>query len=409
MKILYLVHQFFPEYYTGTEKFVSKISSMMQKVGYGARVITYSYYQDSFFEKEAGDILYRESTYKGIPVTMLRHKRIPENINIAMRDKRMKDFAEHVISTEEPDIVHVGHPMRVNEFIFASQRLNIPYIVTLTDFWLICPKVNLVNSRGSLCAGPGGGKECVTSCPELPHEFMVERAGLARSLLFGAKKVVSPSKFLGGIFKNELGSLDIAVVNHGISYSKIKRNNKNYTNEDTLVFCYAGSLNYHKGIHVLIDAFKMITSSNVVLKIFGSGPDSSYVDKLIDQSRSDRRIEFCGIYSEEDVGDIFSNVDVVITPSLVYENYPLVLHEALACNTPVVASNIGGMAEKVKDGINGFTFPVGNAGALHAVMMQIVVNPTILNTLKERIKVSSVSTIEQEACTYNRIYTNVNQ
>jgi len=48
-------------------------------------------------------------------------------------------------------------------------------------------------------------------------------------------------------------------------------------------------------------------------------------------------------------------IDVLIVPSIWYENYPLILHEALVCNVPVITSNIGGMAEKISDGFNGYT------------------------------------------------------
>ncbi len=409
MKIIYLVHQFYPEYYTGTEKFVYKISSMMQKAGHNVKVITYSFQRNSFFNRSMGDTLYREFTYKGIPVTAIRHRKIPENINITLGDEGISPMAERMMSREKPDIVHAGHSMRVNEFISASHRLDIPYIITLTDFWLICPKVNFINSRSDLCAGPEGGEVCAKSCPELPRDLLLKRCAFAKDILFDAKRVISPSRFLSGLFKKELGSLDVTVVKHGISYNRIKRNNRTYKKGDKLVFCYAGSLNDHKGIHVLIDAFKMTKSSNIILKIFGSGPNPLYVNRLFDMARKDKRIEFCGVYSEDDIGDIFSSVDVMIVPSLWYENYPLVLHEALACNTPVVASNQGGMAERIKDGVNGFTFEIGDAESLRAVFERIITNPEILNHLKANIESSLIPTIEQEAVTYLRIYTDIKQ
>jgi glycosyltransferase involved in cell wall biosynthesis len=117
---------------------------------------------------------------------------------------------------------------------------------------------------------------------------------------------------------------------------------------------------------LLIDAFEKIKSSNVILKIFGSGLDPLYINKLFEEAKDDKRIESCGGYPEKNVGDISSHVDVVIIPSLRYENYPVVLHEALVCNTPVIASNAGGMSEKIKDGVNvnGFTCPMGMQNVL---------------------------------------------
>jgi glycosyltransferase involved in cell wall biosynthesis len=404
MKVIYLVHQFFPEHYTGTEKFIYKISSMMQRTGHKVRVITYSFYQDSFYDKNVGDILQRDFTYQGIPVTAVRHKKIPENINISLGDKSMARIAGHIISREKPDIVHVGHPMRINEFITASKLWDIPYILTLTDFWLICPKINLIDSKGDLCAGPDGGIACQNLCPEFLNDLIAQRIKLARDILSDAKRVISPSKFLASLFTKEMKFLDVMVINHGMSYHKLKRSNKTNKKGHTLVFCYAGSLNEHKGVHILIDAFKKIKSNNIILKIFGSGPNPSYTKRLFSMAKDDKRVEFCGVYSEEDVGDILSNVDIVIIPSLCFENYPLVLHEALACNTPVVVSNIGGMAERIQDGLNGFAFPVGDAEALKTVMERVISNPEILNTLRKNIRSSPPPTIEQETYSYYKIY-----
>lgn len=382
---------------------------MMQRTGHKVRVITYGFYKDSFFDKHAGEILYKEFTYRGIPVTAVRHKRIPEDINIAFGDTSFSDLAAYILSTENPAMVHIGHPMRMGEFIRKVVNFNIPYLITLTDFWMICPKVNLVNSSGDLCAGPKRGTMCRTLCPELSRGAHAERSAFAHDMLSGAKKILSPSRFLRGLFKSEFHDLDIAVINHGISYARIKKNKRYHQKGDDLTFCYAGTLNDHKGVHVLLGAFKNLPAENIRLKIYGSGPNPVYVNKLHDMGRKDRRIEFCGTYSENDVGEILSGVDVVIIPSIVYENYPLVLHEALACHTPVIASNIGGMAEKIQDGINGFSFITGDSDDLSMVMGRIIAEPEILNNLKENIRNSPITTVEQEAYAYSRIYREIAQ
>lgn len=403
MKVLYLVHQFYPEFYTGTEKFICKMASMTQRAGHSARVVTYSFNEDSFFDKEAGDILFRDFIYKGIPVTALRHKRIPETIHLALHDGSMAGAAEHILSREMPDVIHAGHLMRVHEFINTARGMKIPYLVTLTDFWLICPNVTLINSNGDLCRGPGVNG-CLEACPALPESIMSSRFAEARTILSGARKVVSPSVFLGSLFRRVMEPLEVAVINHGMSYSRIRKNRKKYRQNDPVIFCYAGSLNEHKGVHLLIRAFKEIASGKAVLKIYGSGPDPSYVNKLHEMVAGDQRIEFCGVYSEEATGDIFAGIDVAVIPSLWYENYPLVLHEALACSVPVVASGIGGMAEKITDGSNGYTFPVGDVGALAKILSSIADNPLALNGLKKKIMEFISPSIEQEAYSYSLVY-----
>ena len=159
-----------------------------------------------------------------------------------------------------------------------------------------------------------------------------------------------------------------------MNYNKIVKNKRIYTKNSSLTFFFGGSFNEFKGLHIVLEAFTQITSDKISLKIYGSGVYEDYNDRLKLLAKDDERIEFCGVFSEDQIGDILNTVDVAIVPSLWYENYPLVLHEALACDVPVVASNIGGMAEKIKDGHNGYTFEVGNVESLRKTFEKIINN-----------------------------------
>jgi glycosyltransferase involved in cell wall biosynthesis len=380
---------------------------MMQKSGNKVKVMTYSFYEDSFYNQRVGDIVFKEFTYNGIPVLALRHKKIPEDIHHALDNKELSTIASDLISREKPDVVHVGHSKNIAELVKVLKPLNIPYIVTLTDFFLICPKYILVTSSNTLCNGPEGGRACQNLCPELPVSYVIRRLETAREILFSAKKVVSPTKFLSAIFKKELAGIDIVVINYGLGYSRIKKNEKRYLKGDVVRFCYAGSLNPHKGVHILIDAFKKVCSNDASLIIYGSGPNDSYVSHLMAMAKEDRRIEFCGVYSEDRIGEILGNVDVVITPSLWHENSPFVLREALACNVPVIGSEAGGIAENIKDGVNGLLFRMGDSQHLKEVLQMVADNPAMLNMLKHNINGMMIPRVDQEAYAYERVYRQV--
>jgi len=163
MKIVYLVHQFYPECYTGTEKFVLNLSSMMQKAGNRVKVIPYSFYQDAFYDQRRGKILCKEFLYKGIPVLAIKHKQLPDDLHHAIGNTALAEIADDLINREQPDIVHIAHTMRVGALAQALKPLGIPYILTLTDFFLSCPKVNLVPSRQPLCSAPNRAKLAANS------------------------------------------------------------------------------------------------------------------------------------------------------------------------------------------------------------------------------------------------------
>ncbi len=404
MKILYLTHQFYPEYTSGTEKFVFNSAFMTQKNGNQVKVITYGFYEETFFDHQENDIRWKEFVYQGIPVLAFQFKEQPLDLHISMADTASYEFARRVIQKEAPDVIHVGHPMRVHQFIRVAKELGIPIVITLTDFFLICPKVILAPTRVSLCSGPQKGVACRELCREYDGKFIKDRLKAGEEILRNADVVVSPSRFLAEVFRKEIDDLNIQINNHGMRYSYIRQNHKNYTLTSSIVFGFTGYIQYHKGVHILINAFKQLDHPNARLHLYGPG-EETYLRKLQELVEDDERIVFKGSFHPEQLADLFQEIDVLVTPSIWYENYPLVLHEALASNVPVIASDLGGMSEKVTNDFNGLTFIPGDADDLRNKMNSILMDPTILNSYKENIKnTMAVPSVEQESYWYQRVY-----
>ncbi|MFC5649808.1 glycosyltransferase [Paenibacillus solisilvae] len=402
MKIIYLVHQFYPEHYTGTEKFVLNMAKMSQRNQMKVKVITYSFQPIHEFDLEYGNIVYRNYVYQGIPVIAFRHKEIPSSIHYELSNKDVVSFSEHILQKEKPDLLHAAHSMRVAEFIKAAQRLSIPYLMTLTDFFLNCPKCILLQTDRNLCEGSREGAACKMHCKEVSIEE--NRHQIAYELLSAAQGVYAPSQFVASMMNKAIEGIHVEVLNHGMSYSKISKNRKHYSEGQPLTFFYGGSLTPHKGVHLIVEAFSKIESNRIKLMIYGSGQDKVYMNMLTAMVEKDERIEFKGVYTENDVSEIYNMADVAIVPSVWYENYPLVLHEALASNVPLIVSNVGGMSEKIKDDFNGYTFEIGNANDLKAAIEKFLHHPEAINRFKENIKTLMIPTIEQEAYAYERLY-----
>ena len=178
--------------------------------------------------------------------------------------------------------------------------------------------------------------------------------------------------------------------------------------EDKIRFGSVGYLGRYKGTHVLINAFNQLKSPHEAqLKIFGSG-GADYVGQLNRLANGDSRIEFAGAFHSSELPQVFSTMDVLIIPSIWYENYPFTIVESLASEVPVIASDLGGMKERVINDFNGFTFAPGDSAALAEVMQKIVDNPEILNPLKDNIRTKQViPTVEQEMYTYWQKYNEV--
>lgn len=403
MKVLYLVHQFYPEFQAGTEKFVFNTAYMTQKNGNKIKVITYSLGDVSSFPYRSGGILYKEFHYQGIPVLAWRYEKDPGDLHYVIDPDIDINFALEILQQEKPDLIHAGHLMRVYPFILAARQLKIPYVLTITDFHLLCPKIILAPTPNTLCSGPEHGENCSILCKEFSTTFIKDRLKIAAEIIQGASAVVAPSRFLPGIFEHEIDGLKVLINHHGIRQSNIRTRDHVYQADDNIRFGFIGSLAVHKGVHVLVKAFVDMRSSRASLSIFGSGQDP-YVNKLKDMA-GDAEVNFMGSFRAEELFNVLNQIDVIVAPSICYENYPFVVHEALASEIPVIVSNLGGLAEAVENGVNGFTFTGGDANELRGVMQNILADPTILNRIKNHIKLSLfVPNIEQEAYRYNQIY-----
>src|SRR5262249_41376777 len=155
-------------------------------------------------------------------------------------------------------------------------------------FFMICPKSTLLRSNGCLCSGPESGQACRQYCPELPVEKIPDRLAIARALLMHAKVVVSPSVLLMQVFQREFGDLKIELVRHGLTFHPRTCNLQRYSPGDALVFCYAGSLTPHTGVHTLLAGFMSVRSPKASLKIYATGAVSDdYVAKLKQTAQAD--------------------------------------------------------------------------------------------------------------------------
>ena len=402
MRILYVIHQFYPESSSGTERFLLGLATSVQRRGHHADVVTYSFSPKSDF-RGGDDLLVREYTHARISVTAVRHQRIPFEINVSMEDHAVLRFARNLLQNGHYDLLHVAHPMRLTAFAEAAIELGISYVLTLTDFWILCPKINLQTSFGNLCFGPEAGQVCSQLCPELQSSFIQARIASARKLLHAASAVVVPSQFAASIIQKEFADLRTTVIPHGVNVTPAHPNQRKSPNT---VFAYCGGLSPHKGVHTLLNAFRSLNHERAELRIYGaaSAQEKDYEQRLHQLAANDERIKFCGAYSNESLGEVFQAIDVLVIPSLVYETYSFSLHEAFASNVPVIASAIGVLAEKVEDTVTGLTFAVGNQDELARKMMLLIENPSILQSMKRNLGEHIPVSEEEEAYLYERIY-----
>jgi MoaA/NifB/PqqE/SkfB family radical SAM enzyme len=178
----------------------------------------------------------------------------------------------------------------------------------------------------------------------------------------------------------------IVYAKYGFNVSKLAKHSKELHPEIT--FGFTGRIIHTKGVHLLCEAFKKV-EGNAKLLIYGDY-GSEYGKKLKEQYSSDR-IQFKGSYHNNELQSVLDSLDILVCPSIWLENAPLVIQEAQSVELPVLVSDRGGMAELVHDGVDGFTFKLGDAEDLRNRMQDLVNHPEkLLNLVKPIEKVVSI-------------------
>jgi glycosyltransferase involved in cell wall biosynthesis len=424
MRLAYVVHQFLPRYLTGTEQYVRSLAHGMQARGHRVEVLAYA--PQLQHEAQGRMAVERDEDVEGIPVRRIGvHPDGSPNPKLADYENPLAGalfgrFLDARAAAGAPfDVVHVIHPRLLGSAAITEPKSRrLPVAVHLMDFWFLCPNFMLLRRGGELCDGPPeGGLGCVP-CIDPGLGSWLQRTGLAvearalgeRSLavaglaagparsahalvarqgrLFGvlqqADAIVAPSRFLQQKF--EAAGFPRGRIRH-LPYGIDGRRIAGVTPRggSGLEVGFLGSLAPHKGLHVLLEAARGLPGDGFSVAVHGdpathpeySGPAQAAV-------AGDRRFRFCGAFPSDRLGAVLQQLDVVVVPSLWYENTPFTVLETLAAGRIVVASDLGGIREIVGDGENGLLFPAGDAGALRACLQRLLDDPTLRARLAQK-------------------------
>jgi D-inositol-3-phosphate glycosyltransferase len=164
---------------------------------------------------------------------------------------------------------------------------------------------------------------------------------------------------------------------------------------DSAMLLFVGRIEALKGIDILLQAIALMKQEGIFkdhphhLVIIGGDPDSSTLSPATEMARIKSLSEdlglgdlviFLGKRDQESLPDYYSAAEALIMPSH-YESFGMVALEAMACGTPVVASQIGGLAFLVQDGVTGFVVPYGEPDLLAARLTQLILDPALRQQL----------------------------
>jgi glycosyltransferase involved in cell wall biosynthesis len=411
MRVLFVLHQFFPEFSSGTEQVALNLARMLQRAGHSVHVLACTVQP----EKTAGvpesgkNPGWRQTVYRGVPVTFVPRSEMPAAADVGLdSNPEVVDRLAAWVSGHRFDVAHVFHTMRMGGAVVALQRCGVPYVMTLTDFFLPCGQINLVNLSNRPCPGPDEGRRCARDCPTAPWTpaGYAARYQSARSVLEGAAERVAPSSYVAARFKDSFPSLDFRVVEHGIDLLALAAAMPaagQGKESRVLQLAYVGTIIPQKGLDVLLKALAQVPAANLKLKVIGGFfGNSGYHDQIRALAAADARVELQGRMESAAVFAALSQADLLCLPSKVPESFSLVLREACAVGVPALVTDLGAPAGLVSQHGCGRVLPAGNVAAWAAALVEITENP---ETLREwKLKLPLPMRVEEEAFLYESLY-----
>ncbi len=311
-------------------------------------------------------------------------------------DPRFRAAIERLFRELEPDVVHFHHYINFGVEIFQHLRRVRPecrIILTLHEYLALCHHYGQMVTREHhlLCyqSSPEGCQRCF---PEFSRSDFFLRSRYISRFLDLVDVFVAPSRFLAERYVSwGLPREKMVVLENLTPPSDGEPVTTTPPMDGRLRVGFFGQISPLKGIDMVFDAAARLAAegcSAVQFDIFGDyhGQPPEFQARFLNRlATRESSVRFNGPYDHHRVDRLMRSVDVVLVPSLWWENSPLVIQEALRNRRPVICSDIGGMAEKVRDGIDGFHFPVGNVAALAALLRRLAEDRKPLTTLTFRL------------------------
>ena len=305
-------------------------------------------------------------------------------------------FADYLLHVR-PDVVHFHHVIGLGVEAIVQVRNVLPdaaVVITFHEYLSICLNHGQMvkTSRNTLCRGASPA-ECAGCFPQYSPGQIFQREMFLKDHLLQADAFVSPSNFLIERYGDwGLPRERFTMIENGLAPQSIAPARKIVSTGRRGRFGFFGQLSEFKGLHVLLEAVASIDDgvwgNDATLSIFGGNLENQppafreRFERLIE--RAGRRARFFGSYRAEELPRLMEQVDWLIMPSIWWENSPVVIQEAFLHGRPPIVGDIGGMAEKVRPGIDGLHFRAGSREDLADRLTEALTDDSLWQRLRDQ-------------------------
>lgn len=434
MKLLHVPYCFYPDPVGGTEVYVAGLAREQRRQGMQAIVAA---------PCEA------DSTYSHDGLLVRRFAVSPNVKDLrdlyGDGDPHAAAAFARILDEERPDVVHLHAFTRAVSvrLLRESKRRDIPVVFSYHTPTVSCSRGTLLRWGSEVCDGVLDVHACA-GCGLHGHGLAKPASMLAGSLPPGMGRLLGNIGASGGLWtvlrmtelfelrhaafhammreadhvvalcqwvkdlllRNGVPAEKVTVSRQGVGQAIPARSN--YASSATLRLAFLGRLDPSKGVHLLIRALRGNPQLPVRLDIFGVAQgeaDRSYAKRLAKLASGDRRIAFLAPIPNGQVVERLQEYDLLAVPSQWLETGPIVVLEAFAAGIPVVGSNLGGIAELVEHGVNGWLVDVASPDGWAEALRRLSQDVGLIATLRSGIR--PPRTVKEAAAELTAVYRRV--
>jgi glycosyltransferase involved in cell wall biosynthesis len=438
MRVTLVTHHYPPNRVGGVELITEKYARWLRKAGHQVEIVC--------IEEIQAESSLRVETESREGITVHRLSVDLASVLLPVRWYFKNDVVgrwfEGYLTDSGPDLVHIQSCYLLSASVVeVACRAGLATVLSLHDYWFVCPRVVLRHPNGERCSGSVGVAECVWCLNterrryRLPDQVtggwlgnvaakVIDSPGIPSPLGWGrmAAAIRERRQYLAQVLRmpevivTQARLVQDMLLQDGFEQSRVRlvpygldlggwQHLSPIPSQAGLRFGYLGQIRPFKGVHVLIEAFNRVHARGSVpsLRVYGDWDGSPrYAKKLCRLARGNPAVLFMGRYDNRQIEDILREIDVLVVPSMWYETGPLVTMEAFAAGVPVVATDIPNMKYQVERNVNGLLFEPDDVEDLTAQLQTLVDNPALVDRLRQGIP--AVRTVDDEMQDLVQVY-----
>lgn len=334
---------------------------------------------------EAGILSTEDVLYENIPVRFLHNVKNSQTVffyRFKEEDYYNKDseqYFEDYLKQTNPDVVHFHSINGLGaNLIDVCKKRKRKVVITVHDFWWICPSIFLVDANDVLieiekfgCSNCKYINQINKAFPDkkINKNFKKKRKDYLYKQLQKADEVIVNSKFMRPIYEKIFPKIKYKLINNPVDKPDVIPKLRN-PNRHRIIIGFLGGTSNLKGYDTLLSAFAQLkTNENIELHIYGSLKESTrdLIKKLIRKLKSTDEMRLSikkffskgnivprntggiiinkGVYTKEGKFDVINSMDIVVIPSKARESFSLTTIEAMLMGKYVIVSDSGGQKQ----------------------------------------------------------------